>query len=168
MYFHFYSSGKLSFLVAFWLCLLECLGAFGQAVLIFLHWSLLRYQVYKLCQETASWLAQLINYYSSGQTEEKTQHWLLLSIPPCLRNMCRLDREGRKYFGGGEVKIYSEINILFKKLSLHYLTRGFWTLQLDSALKVWGKGDVKGENQLAVALSFSSVYEHFFWQITFL
>lgn len=136
MSFHFCSSGKLSLLVTFWLRLLECLGAFRQAVLIFLHWSLLSYQVYNLCQEAASWLALLMNYYSSGQIKEKAWHWLLLFIPPCLGNKCRLNREGRKYFDGGEVKIYSEINILFKTLSLHCLTQGFWTLQLDSALKV--------------------------------
>lgn len=72
---------------------------------------------------------------------------------------CRLDREGRKYFGGGEVKIYSEINIRFKTVSLHCSAQGFGTLCFDSAFKSARKGgDVKGEDQLAVALSFSSLH----------
>lgn len=58
----------------------------------------------------------------------------------CLGNKkCRLNREGRKYFDGGEVKIHREINILFKAVSLHCSTEGFWTLQLDSALKMGEK-----------------------------
>lgn len=73
-----------------------------------------RCQVCKLCQETASQLALLMNYESAGQTGEKTRHWLLSSIPPCLGNTCRLDREGGKCFGGGEVKIYLEINFLLR------------------------------------------------------
>lgn len=105
---------------------------------------IIRYQVYKLCQETASWLALLMNYCSSGQTAEKTRHWLLSSVPLCLGNKCTLDREGRKYFGGGEVKIHSEINTLFKTLSLHCSTQGFWTLQLDSAIKMWEKKKCEG------------------------
>lgn len=55
---------------------------------------IIRYRVYKLCQETAILLALLMNYCSSGQTEEKRRHWL--SVPLCweTRSVDCTEKEG--------------------------------------------------------------------------